>query len=362
MCQTRNISYACGHTFNFRLSTCGGTYTYVSRKAREKRASCVGSALITMKSDAICGSCARTAREKKLNDELTALKRSLAKPDVDEWMMETPEEVLAAESKRDQELYLLDRRFPDGRVKKTARPEKGPGATRPGNRKSVLRQEVTPENVVVKLDINPYAVSASWDDWGDDYVRLEDEVAENQAAQEAAGITVSWMPWAGQEENEHEEYERSELQAARVDTVEERMKMDEEDADDETQNINESGEQLENYEVTESFPEPIGHMEPESSRETSNDSQPSNKQSIPSTPCPVVVRASSPAPFPDAVRAKENARPSQYPKNGRGPTENQLPSLSTTSNGPRSPERQALQESLPWHGYRSLGQQLLVSL
>ncbi|KXS94752.1 hypothetical protein AC578_7619 [Pseudocercospora eumusae] len=357
MCQARNIAYACGHTSYFRLSTCGGTYTYVSQKAREKRASCVGSALITIKSDAICGSCARSAREKELDDELTALKRSLAKPDIDEWMMETPEEVIAAESKRDKELYLLGKRFPDPRVKKTTRPEKGLGATRRENRKSVLRQEVTPDNVVVKLEINPYAVSASWDDWGDDYARLEDEVAENQAAQEAAGITVSWMPWAGQKKDEHEEYERKELEAARMDNADD----EEEGANDDFHKIDGRTEGLERDEMPESSGEQISGKECMIVKELSNEQQPSNKQSTPSIPCLVVVRASPPAPFPDTVHAKENTEPSR-PLNIRHASENQPPGLPSISDGLRCSERQALQETLPWHGYRSLGQQLLISL
>ncbi|PPJ55519.1 hypothetical protein CBER1_05381 [Cercospora berteroae] len=134
-------------------------------------------------------------------------------------------ELVRLQEERDRRLFVLDKEFPDWRYKKnTMKPEKGfVGASsrpppelssepsmastpsqRPQKRPpSKLRTEVLPEEVV--LPFVPDETSSSCDaDWGwadsssGDWPSLADEIAENEAAREAASVTVSWGPWAGQ--------------------------------------------------------------------------------------------------------------------------------------------------------------------
>lgn len=303
-----------------------------------------------MKSDAVCGTCARAAREQELDDEIVALRNSLASPDVDDWTAEPPEEVTAAVLKRDQELFLLTRRYPTAEFKKTTRPEKDPAAIRSAGRKSILSTEVMPEDVVVKYEVNPYAMSASWDDWNEGYTRLEDEldeVATNQAAQDATGITVSWAPWAGQGEHEHEELEQFELSTTHANAMNDQDSCKSHGANGSDKDpAHASGPNAEEL-CTEPDPVPRAH---ETDRPTLSTIQNA------STELQGVAKENS-----KPVKALQGryavSKPLETYKSTLTPATNEEP-LSTRENE----DEQAFVQALPWHGYRSLGHQLLVSL
>lgn len=141
------------------------------------------------------------------------------------------EELVRLQEERSDKLYVLDRQFPDVRYKKnTVKPEKGfMGASSDSphpswpvasgsptlpqkqhrQRPSKLRTEVLPEDIA--LPFIPDETSSSHDrDWGwadsssGNWPSLADEIAENEAAREAASVTVSWGPWAGQKSPEEE--------------------------------------------------------------------------------------------------------------------------------------------------------------
>ncbi|KAI5362227.1 hypothetical protein Slin15195_G058780 [Septoria linicola] len=122
--------------------------------------------------------------------------------------VDEPEELTRAKENREQELFLLSQRFPDGRFKKTGRPEKGLTRTRIGERRSKLSVEVMPDDIMTQENGEVTYADGSWGGgWADSsegWPRLEDEIAENEAAQEAAGITVCWGPWSGQKDPDEE--------------------------------------------------------------------------------------------------------------------------------------------------------------
>lgn len=135
---------------------------------------------------------------------------SLSLPVTDSWTVDEPEELTRAKENREQELFLLNQRFPDGRFKKTVRPEKGLTRTRIGERRSKLSVEVMPDDIVTEdndeVSYSDGTLVGGWADSSEGWPRLEDEIAENQAAQEAAGVTVCWGPWSGQKDSDEEVY------------------------------------------------------------------------------------------------------------------------------------------------------------
>lgn len=188
MCNTRSITYSCGHAVPFRLSTCRGKFTYQTRKSPTGFfPSCRSGPLLTFTSIQICGACAKKNAEKDLEEKISQLRLQLT-PDPDDWTAEPPEELVTAEAEFESEKWRLEKAYLEqSRFKKGERPEKGPPATRS---ESLLKREVKEEDVVVKLDVNKTAVIGGWDyeSWGDGWTDLGQEIAENDAERVRANL------------------------------------------------------------------------------------------------------------------------------------------------------------------------------
>ncbi|GIZ45378.1 hypothetical protein CKM354_000855000 [Cercospora kikuchii] len=255
MCQVRTISYTCSHFCNFRLSKCHAHYLTPSSSTKnkkspreERKASCSGSAAVTIYSHQECGPCSKARVTKTLDEKVAALVLMAScrsgkqeygcdgAEDESEAVDTNAEELVRLQEERSDRLYVLDRQFPDGRYKKNAvKPEKGfvvfsssppdpswpvasgsPALPQKQYRQpsSKLRTEILPEDIA--LQFIPDETNSSHDDvwgWADsssgNWPSLADEIAENEAAREAASITVSWGPWAGQRSPEEETFYHS---------------------------------------------------------------------------------------------------------------------------------------------------------
>ncbi|CAK1364813.1 hypothetical protein CB0940_08464 [Cercospora beticola] len=246
MCQTRTISYTCSHFCTFRLSKCHAHYLAPSSSTKNKKSSreerkpsCSGHAAITIYSQQECGPCSKERVTKALDEKVAALVLMTSCGEQEYGCDGTEDEgeadecrdteLVRLQEERDRRLFVLDKEFPDWRYKKnTVKPEKGfvgasscspelswsPVGSTPSQRPqkrppSKLRTEVLPEDIA--LPFVPDETYSSHDaDWGwadsssGKWPSLADEIAENEAAREAASITVSWGPWAGQKSPEEE--------------------------------------------------------------------------------------------------------------------------------------------------------------
>lgn len=171
MCKTRAITYKCKHTFDFRLSTCRGTFTTQAKPHKDPKAACSSNASLTFRSKKKCGNCQLSKAEKDLEKSIPDPKTTST---WDSW------ELHEAQADHDEELWALKKRFPDKRYAKLARPERGRPATQ--LRGSMLRQEVMPEEVVERWSSVQVVVGTGWGDWdAGDYPSLADEIAEREA-------------------------------------------------------------------------------------------------------------------------------------------------------------------------------------
>lgn len=178
MCKTWNIKYACDHVFQFRLSTCRGTFTTQAKPTSNPKATCNSGSVLAFRSSTSCGPCQRSEIEKAMDERIMSLKAH----EQDPWS--PSEELIQAEAEYAGQSYLLDKRFPGQRFHKHARPEKG---WRPYLRRgTLLKQEVKPEDVVERWEANKTAFGGGWDDWDEGYKTMEEELAESEAEKDDA--------------------------------------------------------------------------------------------------------------------------------------------------------------------------------
>ena len=75
-------------------------------------------------------------------------------------------EVMEAEAECEMHIWTLGKKYPAGRTKKYARPEKGRHPTR--LRGSLLKTDLKEEDIVERWEPTANATGAGWDDdWGD---------------------------------------------------------------------------------------------------------------------------------------------------------------------------------------------------
>lgn len=190
MCNVRTITYACGHIIPFRLSTCGGNFTYKTRKSLTGTLpSCRSYPLLTFTSSQRCGACLKAAAEKDIHEEIARLQleqaSSTPEVDADDWTCEPdPSPIALAQAAAIESLtksiWRLEKAYPDqSRFQKGVRPETGP---RPTRSESLLHREVLSEEVVGKFEVNKTATTCSWDyeSWAaEGYRDLGEEIRED---------------------------------------------------------------------------------------------------------------------------------------------------------------------------------------
>ncbi|KAK5127895.1 hypothetical protein LTR85_005012 [Meristemomyces frigidus] len=163
MCKTWNIKYACEHHFQFRLSTCRGTFTNQAKKA-----ACRSAPTLIMRCSTPCGPCQRAEIERGFEERIAALKSQ------GEGSSTPPEELMKVEKDYADQDFQLRKRFPGPRFVKLTRPEKRERAMRTSG--SLLKNEVQPEDVV-----GLWTPSSGWDDWDSTdgtYKTMQEELAE----------------------------------------------------------------------------------------------------------------------------------------------------------------------------------------
>ncbi|EMC98745.1 hypothetical protein BAUCODRAFT_22092 [Baudoinia panamericana UAMH 10762] len=174
MCKTWNIVYACKHTVQIRLSTCGGSFTTQSRKASPPKSACHSGPLLALHPIQACGPCQLTNVQNSLYAKVEALQA--VSLDANSWSAPPNPELEAAEEEYRDRCFAISRNYPSQRYEKYARPEKRRVGTRGGY--SLLRCEVRPEDIPEHYRTE----QAGWDgSWGSGWKTMEEDLAETEA-------------------------------------------------------------------------------------------------------------------------------------------------------------------------------------